>query len=264
MTTGFYVGQWFTGEVVEKLSPGSWSMADGGREQAIKVIYASLSRRKRKGCNVTRDCFVAEVAPQLVPRPWTEFSVVATKAMKSKELRKVHVVVYENGSLPFLSRFGWYNPYESKPVALALEALTNEELFQVASYYRIQQTSREKKRPLTDEQLREASRARLIFGTFQIMAEAIDIPAADTLILGTPISDVEQAAGRIRRFCMPNPDDPDKCEFFCPWKADDCPGKAPPVICDIVDSLVPMGARRVEYRKEFYLSSGFAVWEAKS
>lgn len=261
VTTGFYVGQWFTGEVVEKLSPGTWPMENGGRQEAIKILYNSLSRRKRKGCDVTKDCFIAEVPPQLVSRPWTEFSVVATKAMKTKELRKVHVVVYEDASLPFLARFSWYSPDEHKPVALALEALTNEELFQVASYYGIQQKQKDKRKTLTQEQLRRAERKRLIFATYQIIAEGIDIPAADTLVFATPMSDVEQAAGRIRRFCLPNPDDPEKCEHFCPWRAEDCPGKAPPVICDIVDSLVPLGSRRVGYRKEFYLGSGFTVWE---
>lgn len=261
VTTGFYVGQWYTGEVVEKLSPGTWSMEDGGRDEAIKILYSSLSRRKRKGCDVTKDCFIAEVVPQLVSRPWTELSVIATKAMKNKELRKVHVVVYEDASLPFLARFSWYNPEERKPVALALEALTNEELFQVAAYYGIKQKRTEKMKSLTPEQLDEAAGARVVFATFQMVSEAIDLPALDTLILATPISDVEQAAGRIRRYCLPNPNDPEKCEFFCPWRADDCSGKAPPVICDIVDSLTPLGSRRVEYRKEFYLANGFTVWE---
>jgi len=181
--------------------------------------------------------------------------------MKTKELRKVHVVVYEDASLPFLARFSWYSPDEHKPVALALEALTNEELFQVASYYRIQQKRRDKMKSLANEEYTLAERNRLIFATYHMMSEAIDLPPADTLILATPMSDVEQAAGRIRRFCLPNPDDPEKCEHFCPWRAEDCPGKAPPVICDIVDSLVPLGSRRVGYRKEFYLGSGFTVWE---
>ena len=261
VTTGFYVGQWYTGETVEKLSPGTWPMKDGGRDEAIKIVYNSLSRRKRKDCETMRDCFIAEVPAALITRPWTEFSAVATKAMQTHELRKAHVVVYEDASLPFLSRFSWYDPDERKPVALALEALTNEEIFQVAEYYRIQQKTQEKMKKLTDEQLSQAARARVLFATFSLVSEGIDIPALDTLVLATPISDVEQAAGRIRRFCVPNPNDPDKCEFFCPWKAEDCAGKADPVICDVVDSLVPLGARRVEYRKEFYLTNGFAVWE---
>ena len=42
-------------------------------------------------------------------------------------------------------------------------------------------------------------RARAILATYVMAREALDIPGLDTLILGTPSSDVRQAVGRVRR-----------------------------------------------------------------
>ena len=59
---------------------------------------------------------------------------------------------------------------------------------------------------MTEEQLQQAERARVIFATYQMCSEGVDIPAVDTLGLVTPMSDIEQAYGRARRICFPQRD----------------------------------------------------------
>lgn len=67
------------------------------------------------------------------------------------------------------------------------------------------------------EELAEDAKATVIFATSQYAAEGLDIPALDTLVLATPMSDVEQAVGRIQR----------------PYE-----GKKDPIIVDIRDDNV--------------------------
>ena len=49
------------------------------------------------------------------------------------------------------------------------------------------------------QSLKESEEKQLILGTFMMAAEAMDIPDLDTLILGSPKGDIEQAVGRILR-----------------------------------------------------------------
>lgn len=80
-----------------------------------------------------------------------------------------------------------------------------------------------------------AEGAQVIFCTYQMTAEALDIPSLDTVFFTTPMSDVEQATGRIQR---PFPD------------------KMSPVITDFIDEGVPYFARLWEKRLEFYSREG--------
>lgn len=50
-----------------------------------------------------------------------------------------------------------------------------------------------------DEELAEAAKASVVYSTVQLAKEGIDIPELDTLFLVTPMSDPEQAIGRISR-----------------------------------------------------------------
>jgi superfamily II DNA or RNA helicase len=84
----------------------------------------------------------------------------------------------------------------------------------------------------TQKELDVAERAQVVLATYAMSQEALDIPALDVLMLATPRVDVEQAIGRIRRFCMP---EPDKCEHYCKWRAGRCSGKPDPIIVDFVD-----------------------------
>lgn len=49
------------------------------------------------------------------------------------------------------------------------------------------------------EQLRESQKQRVILGTFSMASEGMDIPKLNTIILGSPKSDVVQSVGRILR-----------------------------------------------------------------
>jgi superfamily II DNA or RNA helicase len=77
----------------------------------------------------------------------------------------------------------------------------------------------------------EAAKARVIFATSQYAAEGLDIPTLDTLFLVSPMSDVEQAVGRIQR---PHPD------------------KKDPVVVDFRDDSVPMFEAQGRKRERFY------------
>jgi superfamily II DNA or RNA helicase len=83
------------------------------------------------------------------------------------------------------------------------------------------------------DELDEAVKAQVIFATYSMAQEALDIPAIDTLMLVTPRSDVEQAIGRIRRWCIP---ENGKCtKDLCMWKRDTCKGKPQTIIVDFID-----------------------------
>lgn len=56
-----------------------------------------------------------------------------------------------------------------------------------------------KGKQLKESQLNEASQCDIILATYSKMAEGVDIPKLDTIFLASPMSDVEQAVGRIRR-----------------------------------------------------------------
>lgn len=86
--------------------------------------------------------------------------------------------------------------------------------------------------PLTASQREEAKKADVMFCSYKMAAEGLDVPEADTIIFATPASFVRQVVGRILR----------------PLN-----GKSRPVVIDILDEGVPKleimaGARAKEYR----------------
>lgn len=82
-----------------------------------------------------------------------------------------------------------------------------------------------------DEILYNASQAQIVFTTAQMAAEALDIPPLDTLIMVYPMSDVEQAVGRILR----------------PYE-----GKQSPIVIDIRDPEIPMFEAMARTRERIY------------
>jgi len=52
---------------------------------------------------------------------------------------------------------------------------------------------------MNKQQLDEGSQADIILATFQLASEAMDIPKLNTLVLGSPVSSIEQPIGRIQR-----------------------------------------------------------------
>ena len=89
---------------------------------------------------------------------------------------------------------------------------------------------------MKDAGYREAEKAQIIFATSQLVQEGLDIPTLDTLILATPMSDVEQAVGRVQR---------------------SFPGKKSPVVVDFRDDNVPIAKRLGELRWKFYQTKGW-------
>jgi superfamily II DNA or RNA helicase len=84
----------------------------------------------------------------------------------------------------------------------------------------------------------KASEADVIFATFALASEGLDIPTLDTLVLATPCSDVTQAVGRILR---------------------DSPGKKIPLVVDIVDNGCPAFDRNANSRASYYRRCDYAV-----
>jgi superfamily II DNA or RNA helicase len=77
--------------------------------------------------------------------------------------------------------------------------------------------------------------AQVLICTYKFTAEGTDIPRMDTLVLGTPRSDIEQIAGRVLRLSD---------------------GKQKPLILDIVDNRVPLFVGYFKNRLAWYESVG--------
>ena len=67
------------------------------------------------------------------------------------------------------------------------------------------------------ERKRAETLAKVIFATFAMASEGLDIPHLDTLCLATPIADVTQAVGRILRPCLDK-----KCPIIFDFQDDGC------------------------------------------
>jgi superfamily II DNA or RNA helicase len=85
----------------------------------------------------------------------------------------------------------------------------------------------------TKAQLEESAKARVILATVQYCSEGLDIPELDTMFLTTPMSDVEQAVGRILRSVE---------------------GKRPPIVVDFRDDSIPMLEAMARKRDRYYES----------
>tara|TARA_Y100000310_G_scaffold206421_1_gene206836 strand:- start:437 stop:1900 length:1464 start_codon:yes stop_codon:yes gene_type:complete len=101
----------------------------------------------------------------------------------------------------------------------------------------------------SEAQLKRAEGANLILATKQMVEEGLDVPAIDVLVLATPMSDVEQTVGRVRRHCKPNKS---KCPKMCPWRAHTCKEKPHPIVVDVHDLHIPQTMRKVKRRNQFY------------
>lgn len=89
---------------------------------------------------------------------------------------------------------------------------------------------------MREEELEDASEARVIFATKQFAEEGLDIPAIDTLFLTTPMADIEQASGRILR----------------PFE-----GKKDPIVVDFRDDKMSYCLRMAQSREKQYLKFGW-------
>jgi superfamily II DNA or RNA helicase len=112
---------------------------------------------------------------------------------------------------------------------------------------------RPKRRRRTKAELKKAESANVIFATNQLVSEGLDVQALDVLFFATPVSDIEQIVGRVRRACDPKPE---KCSQLCPWRAGQCEGKPHPIVADLIDRNVPVAVKRWQKRLKFYESIG--------
>jgi len=87
------------------------------------------------------------------------------------------------------------------------------------------------------ESREKALEKKILLGTYQLVSEAFDHPALDTLIMATPKSRVEQCSGRILRVCE---------------------GKKAPMIVDIIDA-VPLCRALANKRLQYYQSKKFEI-----
>jgi superfamily II DNA or RNA helicase len=89
---------------------------------------------------------------------------------------------------------------------------------------------------LKQKKLTESEKAKIIFGSYSMASEGLDIPDLNTLIMITPRKEIEQAVGRILR----------KDHTI------------QPLIIDLVDQL-PSFIRQGIYRNKFYKKKGFEI-----
>lgn len=85
--------------------------------------------------------------------------------------------------------------------------------------------------------LDESAKCQVIFGTFQMASEALDIKGLNTLVMATPRREIEQTVGRITR--DPNP-------------------KIRPLVIDILDNLDSF-VKQGYYRRQFYRKNGHQI-----
>jgi len=90
---------------------------------------------------------------------------------------------------------------------------------------------------MKQKDLDKSTEAQVIFATFSMAQEALDIPELNTLLMVTPRKEVEQAVGRITR----RKDHP-----------------VQPTVIDIIDQL-PSFDRQSKHRKKFYTSKDFTM-----
>ena len=79
---------------------------------------------------------------------------------------------------------------------------------------------------------------QMLFGTFAMAQEGLDVPRLDTLILASPASDITQAVGRILRPSTT---------------------KMEPLVIDIEDDLCLPFIRQNEHRRRFYARAGMTI-----
>jgi superfamily II DNA or RNA helicase len=92
------------------------------------------------------------------------------------------------------------------------------------------------------EELKESEQADVIFATYSLAHEGLDIPTLDTLIMASPKSDIVQSVGRILRETI---------------------GKSnTPLVLDIVDMWGPFKYQFFK-RCKYYKSAGFSIKEEK-
>jgi len=89
---------------------------------------------------------------------------------------------------------------------------------------------------MKQSKLDESEKAQVIFGTFSMASEALDIPDLNTLVMTTPRKEIEQTVGRILRKVH----------------------EVQPIVVDIVDQLTSF-SRQGMLRRKFYKNNEYVI-----
>jgi len=89
---------------------------------------------------------------------------------------------------------------------------------------------------MKQNKLDESEKAQVIFGTFSMASEALDIPELNTLVMTTPRREIEQTVGRILRKVH----------------------EVQPIVIDMVDQL-PSFSRQGMARRKFYKNNHYVI-----
>ena len=144
VTTGFYVGQWFTGETSKALTKRGWKMDDEGREAAVAKIYLSMSRKRP-------------------PRAY-------------KDADGARILKLENGELD-LDELLLVDKCEGMDVDVAKieRAAADAAIFGIAKEFGIAQKAVEKKKKRTEAELDEAEQSRVIWACVTADVECLTL-----------------------------------------------------------------------------------------
>ena len=216
----------------------------------LKTTIRMRPMRGPRGKMVSEDALShTQIVSQLVEDPLRNRAIADEVAQAVAKGRKVMVVSERLGHLKTLEReIAGVLLRMDLPFEPVLDAYTGE-------WYAggLDAKGELRKRTRTEEDLKQAERANVVLATKQMIEEGLDIPAIDVLVLVTPLSDAEQAIGRVRRHCKPSEA---KCKHLCAWRAGACEGKPHPIVVDVVDADVPRLVNSYRRRLGFYREIG--------
>jgi superfamily II DNA or RNA helicase len=230
-----------------RMGARTWAPAPGMFKAKYRIGFSATPRRK----DGADDVFYYHLGPLLfaakeqrmspkIRRVWTKFKFFKTDRFNAS-------LAPRGIQLKFLCRSNHRNMVITEQIVEAARAgrkllilsERREHLLKMEDMFRDAWPLEEGYAPVVDfyvggrkkEELAVASEAMVIMATTQFAQEGLNIPALDTLFLTTPLSDVEQAVGRILR----------------PFK-----GKKDPVVVDFRDDDVPVYKRQAQKRDNYY------------
>ena len=236
-----------------RIGAETWS-AVPTRFRARWRLGVSATPRRKDGCedvffNHIGQVLYASVEQRMTPkirRVWTDFKLVQTPTLNPSLISKQVLLKFMCGNVgrnkAIVEQLLLAVVAGRKPIVLS-ERLQHLDTL-AALFQREWAAKQNTPAPavgfyvggMKEEELEEAAKAQVIFATRQFAEEGLDIPALDTIFLTTPMSDVEQAVGRILR---------------------PCEGKKEPVVVDIRDDKVASCVKTAVYRDKFYQSKGW-------
>ena len=235
-----------------RIGASTWSHVPPKFNSKWRLGISATPRRKDGADNVFRyhigDVLFAATEQRMMPKirkVWTNFNLVQTASLNPS-------LVSKNLLLKFMCANKARNGVIVEQLSLALQAgrkvlVLSERLQHLSDLENgLRMAWNRDVGPvpsigyyvggMREEELEEAAKAKCIFATKQFAEEGLDIPALDTLLLTTPMADIEQASGRILR----------------PFE-----GKKEPIIVDFHDDKLKYCVRMAELREKQYRKFGW-------